>query len=186
MSMSDQAESQRTRNCTRLLYIPTSTTAITTRITRKTMAIMNVSSTVWKVGSGNPIPKSYSKNNGDGSTERAQAQTACLLLRSEVSLAGADLEVFFQAGDFDGPVAAVGVKVGGLIRDHVLAAQFVFDGGERMGDVLHLKREEGAASGSLGNLFEYFVAAHYQATVVCGDGVDDDFSTLSHLDGLGP
>src|ERR1700730_12024399 len=112
--MSDQAESARTRNCTRLLYIPTSTTAITTRITRKTMAIMNISSTVWKMKSGNLIPRilfqeSYSKNNGDGSTERAWAQTAALLLllRSEVSLTGADLEVFLQRGDFDGPVTSV-------------------------------------------------------------------------------
>src|ERR1041385_3868807 len=41
-SMSDQAESQRTLNCTRLLYIPISTTAITTRITRKMMPVMGV------------------------------------------------------------------------------------------------------------------------------------------------
>ena len=33
--MSDQAESQRTRNCTRPLYMPISTTAMTTRMTRK-------------------------------------------------------------------------------------------------------------------------------------------------------
>src|SRR5258708_30685176 len=186
MSMSDQAESQRTRNCTRLLYIPTSTTAITTRITRKTMAIMNVSSTVWKVGSGNPIPKSYSKNNGDGSTERAQAQTAPLPLRSEVSLAGADLEVFLEAGNFDGPVTSIGVEVGRLIGNHVLASQFVFDGGERMRNVLHLEREEGAASGGFGNLFKHLVAAHHQATVICGNSVDNNFGALSHLNGLGP
>src|SRR6202011_4536169 len=120
MSMSDQAESQRTRSCTRLLYIPMSTTAITTRTTRKTMAVMNVSSTAWKMECGNLFPKILFQNQWDGNTERAQAQTATLLLRSEVSLAGADLEVLLQAGDFDGPVTAIGVKVGGFIRDHVL------------------------------------------------------------------
>src|SRR5260370_40498238 len=42
--MSDQAESQRTRNCTSVLYMPTRTAAITTRITRRIMALINVSS----------------------------------------------------------------------------------------------------------------------------------------------
>src|SRR5205807_4009747 len=40
-SMSDQDESPRTRNCTRLLYMPMSTTAMTTRIARKMMPIMS-------------------------------------------------------------------------------------------------------------------------------------------------
>src|ERR1700728_3148544 len=47
-SISDQAESQRTRSCTRLLYMPISTAAMTTRMTRKMMANMSLSS---KVGS---------------------------------------------------------------------------------------------------------------------------------------
>lgn len=55
-------------------------------------------------------------------TQHLIAIAALLLLRSEVSLAGADLEVFLQTGDFDGPVTPVGVEVGGLVRDHVLAA----------------------------------------------------------------
>src|SRR5438034_10334370 len=42
--MSDQAESQRTRNCTSVLYMPTRTAAITTRITRRIIALINVSS----------------------------------------------------------------------------------------------------------------------------------------------
>src|SRR5260370_41523298 len=55
-----------------------------------------------------------------------------------------------------------------------------------MRDVLHLEGEEGAASGGLGNLFEYFVATHHQAAIICRNGVDDDFSALSHFNSLGP
>src|SRR5208283_422294 len=107
-----------------------------------------------------------------------------LLLGGEVAFAGSDLEVFFVGGDFYGAVAAVGVEVGGLVADYVLAAEFVFDGGEGVGDVLHLEGEEGAAAGGFGQLFENFVAAQDQAAVIGGDGVDDDFGALRHFDGL--
>jgi len=53
-----------------------------------------------------------------------------LLPGSEVSAAGADLQIFFQSGDLDRAITAVGVEVRGLIGNGVLAAQFVFDGGE--------------------------------------------------------
>ena len=54
------AESLRTRNCTRLLYIPTSTTATTTRIRRKTRPNMGVSLGTFE-GS---ISGSYRRING--------------------------------------------------------------------------------------------------------------------------
>jgi hypothetical protein len=44
-----------------------------------------------------------------------------------VSLAGADLEVFLQSDDFDGAIAAIGIEIGRLIRDNILAAQLVFN-----------------------------------------------------------
>src|SRR5579863_7861090 len=107
-----------------------------------------------------------------------------LLLRGEVALASADLQVFLVGGDFDGAVAAVGVEVGGLVGDDILAAEFIFDGGEGVRDIFHLEGEEGAAAGGFGKLFESFVAAQNEAAVIGGDGVDDDFSSLRHLDGL--
>src|SRR5580698_2297370 len=110
--------------------------------------------------------------------------TGLLLLGGEITLAGADLQVFLEGGDFDGAVAAVGIEVGRLIADDVLAAEFVLDGGEGTGDVLHLERKEGAAAGGLGQLLENFVAAQDQAAVVGGDGIDDDFGALRHLNGL--
>src|SRR5260370_2992637 len=53
-----------------------------------------------------------------------------------------------------------------------------------MSDVLHLEREGGGSAGGFRDLFEYPVAAQKQAAVVGGDGVDDDFGALRHLDGL--
>src|SRR5579863_3358385 len=107
-----------------------------------------------------------------------------LLLRGEVALASADLQVFLVGGDFDGAVAAIRVEVGGLIGDDILASKLVFDGSEGVSDVLHLEREEGAAAGCFGELFESFVAAEDEAAVVSGDGVDDHLGALRHFDGL--
>src|SRR5438445_10170391 len=69
----------------------------------------------------------------------------CLLPWGVVSPAGADLEVFFHGSDLDGAVASIGIEVGGLVRNVVLAAQLVFNGGKGVGDVFHLVGEEGAA-----------------------------------------
>src|SRR5258708_36874580 len=82
-----------------------------------------------------------------------------LLLRGEIAFTRPHLQVFLQGGDFDRAVAAVGVEVGGSVADYVLAAQFVFNGGEGARDVLHLKRKEGASAGGFRDLFEYPVAA---------------------------
>src|SRR5579872_617513 len=60
-SISDHAESQRTRNWTRLLYIPIRTNAMTTR-TPKTIQAMNA------------FLSSQSWNQGDGTTEANWAQ----------------------------------------------------------------------------------------------------------------
>jgi len=108
-----------------------------------------------------------------------------LLLRCEVTFARPDLQVFLQRGDFDGAVAAVGVEIGRLVGDDVLAAKFVFDGGEGVGDVLHLERKESAAAGGCGELFENFIAAQDEAAIVGRNGVDDDLGALRHFDGLG-
>ena len=107
-----------------------------------------------------------------------------LLLRREVAFTGADLQIFLQGRDFDGAEAAIGVEVSGLVADDVLAAEFVFNGGVGVGDVLHLEGEEGAAASGFGELYENFVAAEDEAAVVGGDGVDDDFGALRHFDGL--
>src|SRR6266404_1727144 len=109
----------------------------------------------------------------------------CLLPWRVVSAAGADLQVFFHGGDFDGAVASIGVEVGGLVGDVVLAAQLVFNGGEGVRDVFHLVGEEGAAAGGGSEVFEDFVAAQDQAAIVGGDGIDENFGALRHFNGLG-
>ncbi len=52
----------------------------------------------------------------------SQDDNRSLLLRGEVAFAGTHLQVFFHRRDFDGAVAAVGIEIGGLVGDHVLAA----------------------------------------------------------------
>src|ERR1700730_4143095 len=63
--MSDQAESVRTRNCTRLLYMPINTTAMTTRITRKRMPVMKrLLSSCEPEFTGTVTYKQHSRNDG--------------------------------------------------------------------------------------------------------------------------
>lgn len=100
-------------------------------------------------------------------------------------MTGADLEVFLDGGDLDGAVAAVGVEIRGVIRNHVLAAEFVFDGGERVLNVLHLEGEESASAGGVGDLLQSFITAQDEAAVVGGDGVNHDLGALRHFNGLG-
>ena len=93
-------------------------------------------------------------------------RVALLLSWGVVAAAGADLEIFFQSSDLDRAVAAVGVEIRGLVGDGVLAAQFVFNGGERVRDVFHFVGEEGASAGGRGQVFENFVAAQNQSAIV--------------------
>src|SRR5260370_22161482 len=101
-----------------------------------------------------------------------------------VSAAGSHLQVFFQSGDLDRVVATVGVEVGGLVGNVVLAAQFVFNGGERVRDVFHLVREKSAAASGGSEVIENFVAAQNQAAIVGGDGINQNFSALPHFNAL--
>src|SRR5580700_4883417 len=119
-----------------------------------------------------------------GVEDCCRASGAGLLLGGEVAFAGADLQVFLEGGNFDGAIAAVGIEVGGFVGDDILTAEFVFDGGERVGDVFHLEGEKGAASGCFGKLFEDFVAAEDQTAVIGGNGVNNHFGALRHFDGL--
>src|SRR5260370_37758944 len=79
--------------------------------------------------------------------ETLQPCNPALLPWSVVSAAGADLEIFFHGSDFDGAVASIGIEVGGLVGNVVLAAQFVFNGGEGVRYVFYHLRAERAASG---------------------------------------
>src|SRR5579864_164760 len=117
-------------------------------------------------------------------SEAKNGQRSRLLLGGEVTLAGADLQVFLDGADLNGTITAVGIKVCRMVGNYILAAQFVFNGGERALDVLHLEGEEGTAPGRLGKLLEDLVAAKDQAAVVRGNCVNDDLRTLSHFDRL--
>ena len=67
-----------------------------------------------------------------------------------------------------------------------MTAQFVFNGGECVRDVLHLEREERASTSGLRELLKNLVAAQDQATVISRDGVNDDLGALGHFNGLRP
>ena len=57
--------------------------------------------------------------------------------------------------NIDSVVMAVRPEVGRVVRKRVLAAQFVLDLDERVGHVVHLKREESAATGSVGDAIQH-------------------------------
>src|ERR1700676_3667066 len=200
--MSDQADSERTRSCTRLLYIPTRKTPTRTMTARTIQAMADSPS--FPVETRQARHYTWMRIQGDVNTERAVFQsfrlqpleatlkmgnsatlTPGLLPWSVVCAAGADLKVFFHGSDFDGAVASIGVEVGGLVRNVVLAAQFVFNGGEGVRDVFHLVGEEGAAAGGGSEVFENFVTAQNQSAVVGGDRINENFGALRHLNGLG-
>ena len=109
-----------------------------------------------------------------------------LLLRREVSLAGANLQVFLQSRNLNRAVAPIGIEVCRAVGDHILAPQFVIDGVKGMRDVLHLERKECAAAGSSSNLFQHAIAPQHQAAVIGGNGVNNDLGALRHLNGLRP
>src|SRR5947208_12838797 len=89
-----------------------------------------------------------------------------LLFRSEVASSRPNLKVLLQRGDLDGPVVPIGIEIRGVVRDHILAAQFVFNSGKGVLDVLHLVREEGAPACRIGQLLKNFVAPQNQTAVV--------------------
>src|ERR1035438_4113450 len=98
-------------------------------------------------------------------TENSELGTELLplLLRREIPLARPHLQIFLQRGNFNRAISSVRIKIGGLVRDDVLAAQLVFDRGERVGNVLHLEWKKNTSAGGLGQLFQHLVAAHHQA-----------------------
>ena len=65
-----------------------------------------------------------------------------------------------------------------------MAAQLLLNGGESIGDLAHLEREECASAGCIGNALERFVALALHATDVGADRVDDDLGALCHFDGF--
>ena len=78
----------------------------------------------------------------------------------------------------------IGVEVGRLIRDRVLAAQFLFDSGKRVCDVFHLVGEKGSSPGGIGQFVQNLVSAQNQPAIVGGDGINKDLGALRHLDRL--
>src|ERR1700722_13731763 len=97
--------------------------------------------------------------------------TGALLPWGVVSATGADLEIFLDRRDLDRAVAAIGVEIGRLVRNGVLATQFVFNRGEGMSDVLHLVWKESSAAGRRGQVLENLVAAENHAAVVGRYGI---------------
>ena len=86
-------------------------------------------------------------------------RTARLLAWGEIALAGADGEIFLQRADLDAAIAAIGVELSGLIRNDVLAAQFILNSCERPRNVFVLERSEGTAAGGVRQLLQNTVAA---------------------------
>src|SRR5208337_367663 len=132
------------------------------------------------------VPNSSTTKGHEGTRRRESLETlSCLLSWSVISTPGADLQVFLQCSDLDGAVAPVGVEVRRLVGNGVLAAQFLFNGGERVRDVFHLVGEKGAAAGGGSEVFEHFVAAKNQPAVISGNGIDENFGALGHFNRLG-
>src|SRR5258708_16569820 len=116
--------------------------------------------------------------------ETLKLGSRALLSWRVVSAAGADLEVFFHGSDLDGAVASIGIEVGGLVGNVVLAAQLVFNGGKGVRDVFHLVGAEGAAAGGGSEVFENFVAPQDQAALVGRDRINENFGALRHFNCL--
>src|SRR5208337_4520557 len=193
-SMSDQADSERTRNCTRLLYIAIRKMPNRTMTARTIQAMQTLlgADSKGRYHTKEKVSKfEVSKLQGFRVPRllrvlrNTETLKLCLLSGSVVSAAGANLQIFFHGGGFDSAVAPVGVEVGRLVGDVILAAQFLFNGGERVRDVFHLVGEEGAAASGGSEVLENFVAAQDQAAVVGRDGIDENFGALGHFNGLG-
>src|ERR1035438_1202735 len=130
--MSDQADSERTRNCTRLLYIPTRKTPNRTMTARMIQAMRSSSFPVeTRFHRTRGKPRLYRRTQGEVNTVKSGKHMQCLIRGygrvdrgllpwSVVSAPGADLEISFQGGDLNRAVPSVGVEVGGLVGNGVL------------------------------------------------------------------
>src|SRR5215469_6697554 len=109
-----------------------------------------------------------------------------ILLRGSVpSAARAHAEILaIICQDFDRAVVAVVLQVGRAIGDGVLAAQFVLNFGEGVGDIANLERVKRASTGGVGDAVENFVAFSSGAADVGADRIDDGLGALRHFDGL--
>lgn len=110
---------------------------------------------------GRTIPETFSRKGALG-IQHAQPglpRPVSLLPWRVVASAGADLDILILRGDLDVAVVAVGSEVRWLIRNDVLATQFVLDRPEGMGNVLHLEGEERATAGCFRQLGKNIVAA---------------------------
>src|SRR5579864_6106866 len=108
-----------------------------------------------------------------------------LLPRGVVASAGTHLEVLLEGGDFNRAIAAVRFKISRMIRNDVLAAEFVFNRRKRILNVLHLEGKECAAAGRIRDPLQDLIATQDQAAVVGGNSIDDDFRALRHFNRLG-
>src|SRR5450755_391348 len=75
-----------------------------------------------------------------------------------ITLAGPDLVLLVIGKNLNRVILAVGLQVGGLVGNRVLAAQLVLNLREGVGNVLDFEREKRAASGFVGKMFQHLVA----------------------------
>src|SRR5215470_15746994 len=105
--------------------------------------------------------------------------------RSKVSAARANVQVLaIHSQNLDGAIAPILLEVGRLIGNGVLTAELVLNLGESIRHFTNLEREEGVATGRVGNALEHFVTLPFAAGNVCADGVDDHLRALRHLNGF--
>src|SRR5215469_1282831 len=89
------------------------------------------------------------------------------------SAARPNLKILAVVGDdFDGAVMPVALEVRGLVRNRVLAAEFVLNFGEGVGYFADLEGEESVSARGVGDAFKHLVAGALGAADVCADGVD--------------
>src|SRR5664279_1923293 len=104
--------------------------------------------------------------------------------RRVVTLTSPDLVLLVIGKNLNSVILAIGLQVRRLVGDGVLTAQLVLNLRKSVGDVLDLEREKGAAAGLFGKVLEHLVALQFLSTGVGGDGVNNDFGLLRHLDGF--
>src|ERR1700682_4700266 len=82
-----------------------------------------------------------------------------LLVRSIVAATRPDPEILAIVGhNFDAAIVAVGLEIRRLVRDCILAAEFVLDFGKRVGHIPNLKRKECPSASRIGNALQHLVA----------------------------
>ena len=106
-----------------------------------------------------------------------------LLCGSIVAAAAAVPQAFvILREDLDGVVAPVRVEIGGLVRKRVLAAKFVLNLDECVGDISNLEWEESPPTGGICDSLKDRIPTSSGAGHVSTDGVDNNFSPLRHFD----